>query len=54
LPISWRKSEPEAVTLEAWKDVEMHVKDFLPGRFTIGQKEVDAVSFQSGAPNSSR
>jgi len=48
------KPEPETVALESWKDVKMHVEDFLPRRLTIGQEEVDALSLQSRSPNSSR
>jgi len=54
LSVFRRKSEPEAVALEAWKDMKMYVKHFLPGRLAIGQEEVDAISFQPGPPNCSR
>ena len=54
LSVFRRKPQPEPVALESSKNVKMHVEDFLPGRLAIGEKEVDALGFQSRLPNSSR
>jgi len=42
--------EPKSVILEARKDMEVSVKDFLSGGDTIGKKEVDAVTTHVDAP----
>jgi hypothetical protein len=39
------KSQFEAVAVETWKNMQMYVKDLLPSRLSIGQKEVDALGF---------
>jgi hypothetical protein len=43
-----REAEPEAVTGEARKDVEMDVPDVLAGGLTVCEKKVDALAPQTG------
>ena len=41
-----RETQAEVVALEAWKHVQMSVKDFLHRRFAVRQEVVDAFALQ--------
>src|SRR6187455_2644135 len=50
-----RETQPEVVPLESRKHVQVSVKDFLHGRFTIRQEIVDALALQrAGSQGSGR
>ena len=42
LPIGRRKAMAETVAGKARQDMQMNVKDFLPGRFAVCEEKVDA------------
>ena len=44
LPVVGAKPEAKAVTAVAWNDVDVDVKDILPGGGPVGDKEVDALA----------
>jgi hypothetical protein len=48
------ESQPKAIALEAWKNVEVHVERFLSRRITVGQEKVDALDLQARPSNTGR
>jgi hypothetical protein len=44
-----RQAESEAVTGEAWKDMEMDVPNALAGSLTVCEEEVDTLAPQAGS-----
>jgi hypothetical protein len=46
LKIRWAEFEAKPIPLETWKDVQVDVKDLLPGYFAIGEEEVNALAPQ--------
>lgn len=47
LSIRCREAMAETVAVEARQDMQMNVKDFLPGRFAVCEEKVDAFRFQT-------
>jgi hypothetical protein len=47
------KTKAKAVSLKAGEDMQVHVKDLLPGRLTVGQKEVNPFTSYPGLANRS-
>ena len=41
-----RETQAESVTEVSWNQVEVHVEDFLPCRFFVGDEPVNAIAVQ--------
>ena len=43
--------EPKSITVEARKDMQVSMEDFLSGGYTVGKEEIDPLATNSTAPN---
>ncbi len=44
----------ETVAVKARQDMQMNVKDFLPGRLAVCHEKIDALRFHAGSSDSGR
>ncbi len=46
--IMLRERQAEAVSLETWDEMQVHMKYFLKGRFPVGDEIIHTFAFQPG------